>query len=460
MSDRMHFFISSSILCSMIGVVFWSQIPLSSQLSSPRETLISDNSPATISNFLDREEGESTAGATATIVNRTFSTDLISTNPEKRKHNNYIPLNVVPERPKNQKQQIRNGKSGLSTSKKRAFSKKFEQQLQQTEKNVNELIGQSSNSFERGLMSLVDYNLALNIAFNSKIEVAQIRQTKRAKITLLSAKQRLIQQAVEQLQNFNQPAAQGWYGDVAHAKLLLAQNQYEIAREIKDKNAQQIALDQIVKNSDDYFFIRKAELQVGEADLSDFRRASRSVYVANQERNLFFGSDKYNASNAADFARGLGEIKSEVEWMANRGAGLGRSDLLELSKAQLTYAQGIYFHELKQPAKSRELFSESMKHAKVAWSERINTYYPLGTASLHDVTSSWIMWKASEMKYAELKTPNDSTDDMGMKAGLDRMVNAAEMISDRRGRLASDISLVRCLKNSEIITDLKVQQSR
>jgi len=56
-----------------------------------------------------------------------------------------------------------------------------------------------------------------------------------------------------------------------------------------------------------------------------------------------------------------------------------------------------------------------------------------------------------------LKSPDSSSFDMGIKAGLDRMVNTAEMIRDRRGRIASDISLVRCLKNSEILTDLKVQ---
>ncbi|MCH9778293.1 MAG: hypothetical protein K0U90_17785 [Planctomycetes bacterium] len=450
MSDRFHFCISSSIVCSMIGLVFWSQIPSTSQLIPHRESLTSVNSQATINSFLDIEEGE-----TATMLDHPSST-----NRNKGKHKQYIPLNLVPEHTKNQSHQNRSGKSNLSTSNQRVVSRKLKRHLQQTEKNANELIGQSSDSFRKGLMSLVDYNLALNIAYDTKIEAANIRQVKRAKVSLLTSKQKLLRQAVEQLQNFNQPAAQGWFGDVYHAKLLLAQNQYEIASEIKDSDAQHIAIEQVTRNSDDYFSIRKIELQVGEADLSEFRRASKSVYFANQERNLFFGQDKNDSRNIAVFARGLEEIKTDVEWMASRGAGLGRSDLLEISKAQLTYVKGNYFRENKQTEKSRILFSQSMNHAKAAWSERINKYYPLGTASLHDISTSWIMWKASESKYVDLKSPDAPSLDTGIKVALDRMVNTSEMISDRRGRITSDISLIRCLKNSEILSDLKEQQSK
>jgi len=159
-------------------------------------------------------------------------------------------------------------------------------------------------------------------------------------LNLLNEKQKLIQQAVEQLQAFNQPASQGWYGDLVHAKLLLAQNQYEIASVTKDRDHEQIALEQISKNSDDYFAIRKAELQVGEADLSEFRRATGSIYIASQERYLFFGGDGNDSKGLIEYADGLNEIKLEVEWMASRGAGLGRADLVDLSKAHWRIFKG------------------------------------------------------------------------------------------------------------------------
>ncbi|WP_298864894.1 hypothetical protein, partial [uncultured Gimesia sp.] len=216
MSDRFHFYISSSIVCSMIGLVFWSQIPSTSQLIPHRESHAAENSQATINSFLEIEEGE-----IATVFDPPSSSNRI-----KGKHKQYIPLNVVPEQTKNQSHQNRSGKSNLSTSNQRVVSQKLNRHLQQTETNANELIRQSSDSFGKGLMSLVDYNLALNIAYDTKIEAADIRQIKRAKVSLLTSKQKLLQQAVEQLQNFNQPAAQGWYGDVVHAKLLLSQNQY------------------------------------------------------------------------------------------------------------------------------------------------------------------------------------------------------------------------------------------
>ncbi len=445
MSDRIHFLISSSLVCSMIGFVLWIQKPPSSQLRIPHETLAVDHSQASLIHFLDLEEGETKAA-----VDRPFSS-----HHEEGKRKKYIPLNVVPESTQKQLQQNLQGESKSATPKKRAISQKLKRHLQQTEKNANQLILQNSDSFRRGLLPLVDYSLALNIAFNAKIEASQIRQIKRAKVSLLGAKQKLIQEAVEQLQNFNQPASQGWYGDLVHAKLLLARTNYQIAKELENRDAQQIALGQIAKNSESYFLIRKSELQVGEADLSEYRRAIVSVHTSNQEQSLFFGREQENEGVGSDFIHDLNGIKSEVEWMASQGAGLGRSDLLEFSKAQLTYAQGNFYQKKNQKEKSRQLFAESMKHAKAAWSERINEYYPHGTASLHDLASSWIMWKASEAKYAELESSNRSALEMGVKAGLDRMVNVADRIRDRRGRIAGDISLIHCLKDSEILTELK-----
>jgi len=448
----------------MIGLVFWSQLPSSSQENIAQLSVSLGDAEVTIQSFLDSEQGSA-----VTVPRQPLGVDS-----EKEKHKKYIPLNVVPEQNKKQVQTsnsvqsgrsiVHSGKSivqsGPSVSKPGVVSTQLKRHLQQTENTANELIGQSSDSFARGLISLVDYNLALNIAYDTKIEAAEIRQTKQAKLTFLNEKQKLIQQAVDQLELFNQPAAQGWYGDLVHAKLILSQNQYEIASVIKDRDDQQFALKQISKNSEDYFAIRKAELQVGEADLSEYRRSASSVYIANQERHLFFGGDKKDTQNLVDYARNLDGIKSEVDWLASHGAGLGRSDLLNLSKAHLTYVQGKYYQEKNQPNESRNLFTESMDHAKSAWNTRINTYYPVGTASLHDITTAWIMWKASETKYAEFDPANSAPFDKELKAGLDRMVNTADRISDRRGRMASDISLVRCLKNSEILTELKEQQIR
>lgn len=445
MSDRIHFLISSSLVCIMVGLALWIQVPPSSQLTTPHETLTLDNSQASLIHFLDLEEGETSAAVDHPL----------SSHDEEGMHKKYIPLNVVPESSQKQLPQNDQGQSKSATSNKRAISQKLKRHLQQTEKNANQLILQNSDSFRRGLLPLVDYSLALNIAFNAKIETSNIRQIKRAKVSLLGAKQKLIQQAVEQLQNFNQPASQGWYGDLEHAKLLLARTNYQIATELEDRDAQQIALGQIAKNSESYFQIRNIELQVGEADLSEYRRALVSVYTSNQEENLFFGREQENEGVGVDFIQDLKGIKSEVEWMASQGAGLGRSDLLEFSKAQLTYAQGNFYQKKNQKEKSRKLFSESMKHAKAAWSERINQYYPHGTASLHDLASSWIMWKASEAKYVELESSNRTDLEMGVKAGLDRMVNVADRIRDRRGRIAGDISLIYCLKDSEILTELK-----
>ncbi|QDT89560.1 hypothetical protein [Gimesia algae] len=459
MSDRIHFCFSCSLLLFMVGLVI---APSGSQSPLPEPSLHSHTSfqsQQTVQNFLD-EESEQTA--------------FVSLNeglPEKKNKDikHYIPLNVVPQimagkteqqspapvpalKPKNQ---LRNQKP-LKT---RSSSRTLRRNLEQTVTTANDLIKQSENSFSRGLIPLADYNLALNLAYDTKIKAAEIQNQGRAKLQLLNEKRNLIQTAVEQLQAFNQPAAQGWYGDLVHARLILAQNDYEIAGVSQNRDRQQTALGQISRLSDQYYSIRDEEFQVGEAGLTEYRRASRAINLARQEQNLFHGMKKDERS-LMNYAEDLRQIESAVEWFSSNGAGLGRADLVDLSKAHLNYVQGQYYQKQNKESESQQFFNESMQQSKAAWELRIDQYYPRGTANLHDITTSWILWNASGTELSELKSSQSATIKKELTSGLDRMVNTADQITDRRGRLAGDISMVHCLKNSEFLIELENSQKK
>lgn len=434
----------------MVGFVLWLKNPAPSQMMVAQEMPIIEAPPLDLQSFLDATEGSATA-----LISHPRSTDF-----ENGKRKQFIPLNVVPQQKNQQSPQKRVDEVKRPTVNRQVISSSLRKQLQHAERNSNQLVNQSTDAFSRGLLSLSEYHLALNTGFDTKLKAAEIRQTEKAKVTLLNQKQQLFQQAVDQLQAFDQPAAQGWYGDFVHAKLLLAQTQYEIATVAKNSASQETALDQIARLSSEYYSIRKLELDVGETDLSEFRRASRAVYVANQERQFFYDGDKNTARGMASYVRELEEIQSEVEWMAKNDAGMGRSDLVNLSKAHLAYTKAKYYQTNDQENESRKLFKESMEHSQAAWDVRINTYYPAGTASLHDLTTSWIMWNASGAEYSELDSRHSGSINREIQSGLDRTLNIAESIRDRRGRMASDVSLVHCLKDSENLRELKAQQSR
>ncbi|QDT42260.1 hypothetical protein Pan241w_23420 [Gimesia alba] len=434
----------------MICFVLWLKYPAPSQRLASQEPPVIEAPPLDLQSFLDVEEGSATS-----LVSLPQSTHF-----EGGKKKQFIPLNVVPQQKSQQSPKVQIVATKRSASKRQGISSNLRKQLEQSESNADQLVGQSTDAFSRGLLSLSEYHLALNIGFDTKLKAAEIRQTKQANISFLNQKQQLFQQAVEQLQAFDQPAAQGWYGDLVHARLLLAQNQYEIADATKNIDRQQAALSQISNLSREYFNIRKAELQIGEADLSEFRRASRAVYLANQESQYLYGRDKNDTAGLSVYVRELEEIQTELQWMANRDAGMGRNDLLSLSKSHLAYTRGKYYQKKDHKNESRKYFQESMQYSQDAWKERINVYYPAGTASLHDLTSAWIMWNASGTEYTELESRDSGTINREIQAGLDQMLNIAERIRDRRGRMASDISLVRCLKNSEMLKEFKVAQTR
>lgn len=435
----------------MVGLVI---APSSSHSPLPEQPLPSHSSveiQQTVQNFLDEESAQ---------------TALVSINPglpEKQIGDigHYIPLNVVPEnmvgkteqqspvtalRPKNQ-----------YPLQKQSFSREVRHKLEQTVTTANQLISQTENTFSRGLLPLADYHLALNLAYDTKIRAADVQNQERAKL-LLNEKRALIQKAVEQLQAFNQPAAQGWYGDLVHARLILAQTDYEIAGVSHNRDRQETALEQITRLSDEYFAVRNEEFSVGEAGLAEFRRASRAVNIARQEQNHFRGVK--DETSLMNYAEDLHQIESAVEWFSSNGAGLGRADLVDLSKANLNYVQGKYYQSQNRETESQKFFNDSLQQAKSAWELRMDQYYPRGTANLHDLTTSWILWNASGSELSELKPSQSAAIRQALTAGLDRMVNTADQITDRRGRMAGDISLVHCLKNSEFLIELKNSQNK
>ena len=135
--------------------------------------------------------------------------------------------------------------------------------------------------------------------------------------------------------------------------------------------------------------------------------------------------------------------------------GLGRKDLVDLSKSHLDYVEGNLSRQRQDKAGSQKFFDASKENAKAAWDVRINNYYPLGTATLHEVTSAWILWKSADQELKTFKEESSPVAGRELAAGLDQMINLTRSIEDRRGRMASDISLIYCLKDAEFLAELK-----
>ncbi|QGQ21711.1 hypothetical protein F1728_02965 [Gimesia benthica] len=460
MNDRTHFFLSCGILVLVVSLALRPQpSEFLSPVTAQNLTIQQETSLESIHRFLEIEEGLATVSlAPAELDLAEVKTVRLPSKPDRRE---FIPMNVVPLQekqdpgPSSASAAVPAQKPQVSSPVVKRISSQENRQLRQFESNASDLIDQSYDSFSRGLMTLSDYQLALNVAYQTRINVADLRDAKNARVRILSEKQALLEKAVEQLQMMNQPAAQGWFGDVVHARLILAQNQYEIAVAAEKKDQMGFALREINRLSDQYHSVRKQELMVGAADLNEYRRASRSVFVANLETNSFDNREEDNGSNLADYIRRLERIQENVDLLSERGAGLGRKDLVELSRAQLAYVQGNSYRHQKDERMSRMKFEQSRKHAQEAWEVRMNDYYPRGTSDLHELTSAWIMWRSADAELKQSETTKSSETDRELQAGLDQMLNLTGQIQDRRGRMASDISLVYCLKDAELLAQLK-----
>jgi len=463
MNDRTHFFLSCAILVFIVSLALRPQV----SALSPRESALDlerKHRPTiqSIHRFLEMEEG-----VTAVSIRPTQSIlkdDKADRLTQARDRQEFIPMNVVPLQGKSNSTPPPAGSSvparkpqtpQVAQTRDSKLSRAMSRQLMQIESNASDLISQSQDAFSRGLLSLSDYQLALNIGYQSKIDCGEFRGVKDVRVIQLSEKQNLLVRAVKQLQMMNQPAARGWYGDVVHARLILAQNRYDLAAASENKEQQGFALQDINRLTNQYFSIRKEELAVGEVDLNEYRRASQSVFDANRESNAFFKNQDNELANLSEYTRRLEGIQKTVEMMADRGAGRGRQDLVELSQAQLAYFQGNYYRQANDDRRSSQLFGQSSQHAKAAWEVRINTYYPAGTASLHELTTAWIMWKSADAESQKLQTAVSVESDPQLATGLDRMINLTGQIQDRRGRMASDVSLIYCLKDADQLAEIK-----
>ena len=460
MNDRTHFFLSCGILVLVISLALR---PQSSELllpaSAEKITSQPESSLESIHRFLEVEEGLAMVSlAPAELETTDVKSAKLQAKPDRRE---FIPMNVVPlqkkqdPNPTSAPAAVPARKPQISAPVIKRITSRESRQLRQFESNASDLVAQSEDSFSRGLMPLSDYQLALNVAYQTRVNVAELRGSEDARVRLLSDKQAILQNAVEKLEMMNQPAAQGWFGDVVHARLILAQNQYEIAAATGDKDQMGFSLREINRLSEQYFSVRKQELMVGAADLNEYRRAARAVFVANLETNSFDDRQEDNLSNLADYIRRLERVQESVGLLSERGAGLGRKDLVELSQAQFAYVQGNSYRHQKEERKSTLMFEQSRQHAKKAWDVRINEYYPQGTADLHELTSAWIMWRSADAELKQTGTTQSVGTDRELQAGLDRMLNLTGQIQHRRGRMASDISLVYCLKDSELLSELK-----
>jgi hypothetical protein len=312
-----------------------------------------------------------------------------------------------------------------------------------------ELREESVDSFNRSLLPLTDHLEHLSATYEAETRAAyeqalrqggtvggyetnqppQLSPQDQRKLLqpVLQARLGALQDAVNRLVEFRQPASVGWEADVALARFALNQAQLETARITGQRlpAAQFAAADQQL--AADHYWKRLADANVGLASVPAVLQAVSLLNVAPEVRRNFY-------QRAAD---------QTAVW-ASVGAGIGRPDAVTQADLDLNWLGAYSQRGQTQRTVNEQRWKESDQLAQTLFQQRLE-FYPKGTATLGDLSRAWATRQHMHQIARDLNVPVPEASQHEQTRNLKTLQNAAAATIDRRGRHAADVTYVRLL---------------
>jgi hypothetical protein len=322
------------------------------------------------------------------------------------------------------------------------------------------LSDESRNAFERGLMSLPDYASHLEVALGLRTKLANLREDREAYIGALANHGSLLSRAAGLLVAFNQPASKGWAADVSLAKLLATNAQAALATARKDQAAAAKASRQSVDRAQRHYTLRLADVSVGLADLPQWADAASYLNGARKDSAALASDSRQpansgqNVNGLATYHQELSQIVAQTEKLSQRGAGLGRSDRLNMARFELARTAAMLAQVSGNHRAAHAAANQAAAFARQQFETQLE-FYQTRTASLFDLTQAWSNRQAllDSTRQAGFETAEIALSQQ--RNDLQTLMKLAGETTDLRGRNAADVTLVHSLSTLE---ELKTRQ--
>lgn len=298
-------------------------------------------------------------------------------------------------------------------------------------------------AFDRGLMPLPDFAEQAAANLEIRLVVADLQGDRMSRVKALSDHLDLMKMAAKQLQDFNQPASQGWAADTAYAKLLASNAELRLAAARGDQAAYEAAVELSRNLAETQFTERLADFQSGQASLpllaasASYLTTKSGLPADNREKAA--GPTKYD-----EYLQALDDVVVQTQKFARQGAGVGREDRLYQAQFELAKADGRAALQKRNPEMAAAAFDQAADSAQ-DWFESEMKFYQTGTASLRDITQAW--WGRAELTDRSERAgliADTATQDK-TAADLERIQKLVANTQDRQGRIAADIAYVNTL---------------
>lgn len=299
-------------------------------------------------------------------------------------------------------------------------------------------------AFSRGLMPVSDFADQIAASLEIRLAVADLQGDRAAKVAALSEYFELWKAAAKQLQDFNQPASEGWVADTEYATLLASNMELRLASARGDRATYQQAAERSTKLAESQFRARLADFQTGHASLSLLARSAGFLMTT---AGLPAGNrDKVAVeSNYADYIRTLEGVVEQTQKLAESNAGVGREDRLFQAHFELAKVAGQAALQQQNSDLATSKFDRATDAAK-DWYDSELKFYQTGTASLRDITQAW--WGRAELMDVSARSglvADGQTLDL-QEADFLKLQSLATKTEDRQGRIEADIVYVNTLQ--------------
>jgi len=328
-------------------------------------------------------------------------------------------------------------------------------QLARTRENALRLAANSDHGFRRGLLPLGDHlrQLALSYSLRQSVATFGIGPSRE---TLNQQELSRYREIVETLEQFRQPAAEGWRADLALARSHLARVEGEQAYLQGDRMALRDALNRQVTWSNRHLATRELDHFLGMAsprqviEAAQFERRSRLEalprYPTSTEYRLAYQS----------YRDDLGDLVQNVERWSQQGAGLGRRDEVHRTRFALAQADAI-LGLLNADDSTRRRALQSAESELDALFETQTEFYRRGTVKLFEMARTWQERQAIYDQATDLRNFPRSQAEAAHARDFEKLETWAAQTRDRRGRIAADLAFISALKSERKIADLRNQ---
>jgi hypothetical protein len=309
-----------------------------------------------------------------------------------------------------------------------------------------ELVEAAADAFMRGLMPLDHYLEQMRVVYSLELRLAMEQNDRQA--ARMAAQRHIDRLAgtVEVLEAFNEPAAEGWVADTLLAQAALADAEGELANLQGNRGAAQAARERFESLAWDHLQARQIDdVELGLASLPTLANAVAMVAATGEE-------------GAAEFGAFREQILLTTEVWNAVGAEIGREDLVQQAELEAA-TEGIQWALMNEDAPG---FAAAVQQAEQTAREMLSTrmeFYEFGTASLADLTQTWMLRSRVHQLAAEVDGGLTEQMDRQRREDLSSLLEIADSIEDLRGRHAADVQFVRLLHLAESAEPIEQPES-